>query len=133
MYEVTAVRRAGDPLPAPSARGGPAHPADRERRRVHPEGVVRVDAKLISAAQPSPPRPLKAGWITAAEEPLAGEDDVWPGIFLGVQGLLAAALLTVAARRRWGRRQTWVTAVPVLVALGVAVSGQLTRLLPNLL
>ncbi|MFE7510939.1 sortase [Streptomyces sp. NPDC057540] len=134
VYEVTAVRRPGDPLPARLGPGeGRLTLLTASGGAYTPEDVVRVDARLLGTAQPSPPRPLKAGWITAAEEPLAGETDVWTGILLGVQGLLAAALLTVAARSRWGTRQTWVTAVPVLVALGVLVSGQLTRLLPNLL
>ncbi|MFJ7956739.1 sortase [Streptomyces sp. NPDC096319] len=134
VYEVTAVRRPGDPLPARLAPGeGRLTLLTASGGAYTPQDVVRVDATLLGTARPSPPRSLKAGWITAAEEPLAGETDVWPGILLGVQGLLAASLLTVAARRRWGTRQTWVTAVPVLVALGVLVSGQLTRLLPNLL
>ncbi|MFD8974956.1 MULTISPECIES: sortase [Streptomyces] len=134
VYEVTAVRRAGDPNPAPLGAGeGRLTLMTASGGAYTPEDVLRVDAKLLGDAQPSPARPLRPGWITAAEKPLAGESDVWPGIFLGVQGLLAAALLTVLARRRWGARQTWVAAVPVLVALGVLVSGQLTRLLPNLL
>lgn len=134
VYEVTAVRRPGDPNPAPLGAGeGRLTLMTASGGAYTPEDVLRVDAKLIGDAQPSPARPLRPGWITAAEKPLAGESDVWPGIFLGVQALLAAAILTVLARRRWGTRQTWVAAVPVLVALGVLVSGQLTRLLPNLL
>ncbi|MFE1549621.1 sortase [Streptomyces sp. NPDC058718] len=134
VYEVTAVRRAGDPNPAPlGAAEGRLTLMTASGGAYTPEDVLRVDARLLGDAQPSPARPLRPGWITAAEKPLAGESDVWPGIFLGVQGLLAAALLTVLARRCWGARQTWVAAVPVLVALGVLVSGQLTRLLPNLL
>ncbi|MCX5392791.1 sortase [Streptomyces sp. NBC_00094] len=134
VYEVTAVRRPGDPNPAPLGAGeGRLTLMTASGGAYTPEDVLRVDAKLLGDAQPSPTRPLRPGWITAAEKPLAGESDVWPGIFLGVQGLLAAALLTVLARRRWGGRQTWVAAVPVLVALGALVSGQLARLLPNLL
>ncbi|WP_329621537.1 class E sortase [Streptomyces sp. NBC_01255] len=134
VYEVTAIRRPGDPNPTPLGAGeGRLTLMTASGGAYTPEDVLRVDAKLIGDAQPSPARPLRPGWITAAEKPLAGESDVWPGIFLGVQALLAAAILTVLARRRWGTRQTWVAAVPVLVALGVLVSGQLTRLLPNLL
>ncbi|MFJ3581450.1 class E sortase [Streptomyces sp. NPDC090127] len=136
VYEVEGVRRPGRPLrPAPlpgsgqgrlvltTASGGAYTPGD----------IVHVDAKLVSTVQPSPPRPLRPGWITAAEKPLAGDQSAWLAVFLSAQGLLLAALLTVAAHRGWGARQTWVAAVPVLLALGVLVSGQLTRLLPNLL
>nr|WP_223182985.1 MULTISPECIES: sortase [unclassified Streptomyces] len=134
VYEVTGVRRPGDPNPAPLAQGeGRLTLMTATGGAYTPEDVLRVDAKLVGTPQPSPVRPLRPGWITAAEKPLAGESDAWPRIFLGTQGLLAAALLTVLARRRWGARQTWVTAVPVLAALGVLVSGELTRLLPNLL
>ncbi|MFE7586672.1 sortase [Streptomyces gardneri] len=134
VYEVTAVRRPGDPNPAPLGAGeGRLTLMTASGGAYTPEDVLRVDARLLGEAWPSPARPLRPGWITAAEKPLAGESDVWPGIFLGAQGLLAAALLAVLARRRWGARQTWVAAVPVLVALGVLVSGQLTRALPNLL
>ncbi|MFJ5094260.1 sortase [Streptomyces sp. NPDC088557] len=134
VYEVTGVRRPGDPNPAALRPGeGRLTLMTASGGAYTPEDVVRVDARLLTTARPSPPRPLRPGWITAAEKPLAGDPDAWPRIFLGTQALLLAALLTVLARRRWGARQTWVTAVPVLVALGVLVSGELTRLLPNLL
>ncbi|WP_328942901.1 class E sortase [Streptomyces sp. NBC_00250] len=134
VYEVTGVRHPGDPNPAALASGeGRLTLMTASGGAYTPEDIVRIDARLLGAARPSPPRPLRPGWITAAEKPLAGDPDAWPGIFLGAQALLLAALLTVLARRRWGNRQTWVTAVPVLLALGVLVSGELTRLLPNLL
>ncbi|KQX58986.1 MULTISPECIES: class E sortase [unclassified Streptomyces] len=134
VYEVTGVRRPGDPNPAPLGAGqGRLTLMTASGGAYTPEDLVRVDARLLGTAWPSPPRPLRPGWITAAEKPLAGDPDAWSGIFLGAQALLLAALLAVFARRRWGARQAWVTAVPVLVALGVLVSGELTRLLPNLL
>ncbi|MFJ3900672.1 sortase [Streptomyces sp. NPDC090025] len=133
-YQVTGVRRAGDPNPAPAgAQEGRLTLLTASGGAYTPDDLVRVDAKLVSTVQPAPPRPLRPGWITAAEKPLAGDGDAWLGVFLTGQGLLAAALLAVAAHRRWGHRQTWLTAVPVLLALGIALSGQLTRLLPNLL
>ncbi|MFI7291553.1 sortase [Streptomyces anulatus] len=134
VYEVTAVRRPGDDLPAPRAQGqgrltlitatgGPYTPAD----------VLRVDATLITPVQPNPPRQTANGWIGPAEEALAGENSAWLAVFLWSQALLAAALLAAWAFRVWGTWQTWITAVPVLGALGIGLAGAATRLLPNLL
>ncbi|MEU5638781.1 sortase [Streptomyces milbemycinicus] len=134
VYEVVGVRRPGDRLPAAlgqgqgrltliTATGGP----------YTPHGILRVDARLTGPVQPSPPRILRAGWIGASEEALGTEGGAWLAVFLWSQALLAAALLTVWAHRVWGRWQTWITAVPVLTALGLAVSGAAVRLLPNLL
>ncbi|MFJ6568098.1 sortase [Streptomyces sp. NPDC091292] len=134
VYRVTAVRLEGDPLPPVlkqgegrltliTAAGGPYTPS----------GTIRVDAKLTSAAQPAPPRPLPPGWIDASEQAMGGESAAWLPVFLWSQALLLAALLIMAAHRAWGRWQTWIVGVPVLAAFGLAVSGAATRLLPNLL
>ncbi|GHA67336.1 sortase [Streptomyces termitum] len=134
VYEVLGVRRPGDPVPAPPRAGeGRLTLVTASGGAYTPENALFVDAKLVSEVWPSPPRPLRPGWLADAEKPLRGDQAAWPTVFLGAQGLLAAALLTVAARRRWGPRQTWIAATPVLLALGVLVSGELTRLLPNLL
>ncbi|MFE2945183.1 sortase, partial [Streptomyces sp. NPDC059255] len=134
-YRVTGVRRAGDELPAPGdARSqgrltlitavGPPYT---------PSGVLRVDAELTTPVQPSPPRTIRAGWIGSAEETLQGDGGAWLAVFLWTQGLFLAALLAAWAARVWGRWQTWICAVPVLLVLGLSVSGAATRLLPNLL
>ncbi|MHA5052705.1 sortase [Streptomyces sp. SD15] len=134
VYEVTGIRRAGDEIPAAltgsqgrltliTATGGPYTPS----------GILRVDAKLLTDVQPSPPRLIRSGWITPAEEALGGDSDAWLPVFLWSQALFLAALLTVWTLRKWGRWQTWICAVPVLLSLGLAVSSGLTRLLPNLL
>ncbi|MFF3754978.1 sortase [Streptomyces sp. NPDC002018] len=134
-YRVTGVRRAGDALPTQGA--GP----DRGRLTLitatgpayTPSGVLRVDAELTSAVQPGPPRDRRSGWIGTAEEALKGDSGAWLAVFLWTQGLLLAALLAAWAQRVWGRWQTWICAVPVLAALGLACAGAVTRLLPNLL
>ncbi|MFJ3757025.1 sortase [Streptomyces sp. NPDC090080] len=133
-YRVTDVRREGDPLP-------PVLTADQGRLTLitaeggpyTPSGTIRVDAALTSAVQPSPPRPLGLGWISGSEQAMGSEGAAWLPVFLWSQALLLAALLTVAAHRVWGRWQTWIVGAPVLAALGLAVSGAVTRLLPNLL
>ncbi|MGW0762604.1 sortase [Streptomyces sp. NPDC002814] len=133
-YEVTAIRREGDPLPPVLKENeGRLTLITAEGRPYTPSGTIRVDATLTSDAQPAPPRPLAPGWIDGSEQSLGGEDGAWLPVFLWSQGLLLAALLTMAAYRAWGRWQTWIVGVPVLAAFGLAVAGAATRLLPNLL
>lgn len=133
-YEVSAIRREGDPLP-PSLKEGEGRLTliTADGGPYTPSGTIRVDATLTSDAQPSPPRPLATGWIDKSEQALGSENAAWLSVFLWSQGLLGAALLTMAASRAWGRWQTWIVGVPVLAALGLAVSGAAARLLPNLL
>ncbi|MBG0852924.1 class E sortase [Streptomyces spinoverrucosus] len=134
VYEVTGLRRAGDELPPPptegqgrltliTATGGP----------YTPNGVLRVDAKLLTDVRPNPPRDLATGWIASSEQALGTDGNAWLEVFLWTQALLLASLLTVAAYRFWGRWQTWICAAPLLAALGLADSGAIAALLPNLL
>jgi LPXTG-site transpeptidase (sortase) family protein len=134
VYKVSGIRRQGDPLPPALQQGqGRLTLITADGSPYTPSGALRVDATLTSAVQPSPPRALAPGWIDASEQALGTENAAWLPVFLWSQGLLAAALLTMAAHRVWGRWQTWIVGVPVLAALGLAVSGAATRLLPNLL
>jgi LPXTG-site transpeptidase (sortase) family protein len=134
VYEVSAIRRKGDPLPPVLKEGeGRLTLITAEGSPYTPSGVIRVDATLTSDVQPNPPRPLAPGWIDDSEQALGTESAAWLSVFLWSLGLLLAALLTMAAYRAWGRWQTWIVGVPVLAALGLAVSGAATRLLPNLL
>ncbi|MFG2954756.1 sortase [Streptomyces sp. NPDC048291] len=134
VYEVTGIRRAGDELPAPVAEGqGRLTLITATGAPYTPSGVLRVDAKLVTAVQPNPPRDLRAGWIADSEQALGTDSGAWLGVFLWTQGLLLASLLAVVAFRVWGRWQTWICAGPLLLALGLADSQSLTALLPNLL
>lgn len=76
---------------------------------------------------------MRAGWISPAEEALHGDSAAWLAVFLWSLALFAAALLATWSHRVWGHWRTWICAVPVLVVLGLAVSGAATRLLPGLL
>ncbi|MER7188114.1 class E sortase [Streptomyces hyaluromycini] len=134
VYEVTGIRRAGDALPAPVAEGqGRLTLITATGAPYTPSGVLRVDAKLVTAVQPNPPRDLRAGWIADSEQALGTDSGAWLGVFLWTQGLLLASLLAVVSFRVWGRWQTWICAGPLLLALGLADSQSITALLPNLL
>ncbi|MCX4729937.1 sortase [Streptomyces sp. NBC_01363] len=136
VYTVSAVRRSGDRLPAPAGARGRLTLMTASGSPYTPAGVLYVDAELTTPVQPSPPRYVRLGWIGPAEEALGGESGeggAWLAVFLRSQALLAAALLAVWLHRVWGSWQTWITAGPVLAALGLAVATAVTRLLPNLL
>ncbi|MFE2586287.1 sortase [Streptomyces sp. NPDC059378] len=134
VYRVSGLRHEGDPLPAALKQNeGRLTLITAEGAPYTPSGTVRVDATLTGPVRPSPARPLALGWIDDSEQALGTEDAAWLPVFLWSQALLLAALLTMAAYRVWGRWQTWIVGAPVLAALGLAVSGAATRLLPNLL
>ncbi|MFE6978770.1 sortase [Streptomyces sp. NPDC057682] len=133
VYRTLGVRRSGDRLPAPAGARGRLTLVTASGSPYTPAGVLYVDAELTTPVQPSPPRSVRLGWTGPAEEALGGESGAWLAVFLWSQALLVAALLAVWLHRVWGVWQTWISAGPVLIALGLAVSGAVTRLLPNLL
>jgi sortase A len=130
-YEVQGVRVAGDPQPPPLASGaGRLTLVTADGSPLTPSGILRVDADLVSSVAEAPSRKLRT--VTAAEQPLAGDEGEWVYVVLLGQALVIGAGVTVWARARWGRWQTWLTAAPVLGALGIAVADHAAFLLPNL-
>jgi LPXTG-site transpeptidase (sortase) family protein len=133
-YRVLGLRRAHDREPAPLAAGhGRLILVTADGTPFLPAGVLRVDADLISPAQPAPPMPLTAANLAPAEFPLAGDSSAWLPLVLWGQALLLAAGLITWARTRWGRWQVWIVAVPVLSFLGLSVADQVARLFLNLM
>ena len=52
---------------------------------------------------------------------------------LWLQAMIALALGAAWAWHRWGRAQAWIVFIPPLVLVGLYVSNEAARLLPNLL
>ena len=131
-YEVMGVRREGDPiepfqegesrLVLTSAAGPP----------YLPNGVLRVDATMADASQ-GPGRLFPTGSLPAEEDTMAGDSSQLWVLVLWLQALIFIALGSVWAWHRWGRAQAWVVFLPPLMLLGIVVSNQAARLLPNLL
>ncbi|WBB63552.1 sortase [Streptomyces sp. WMMC500] len=133
-YRVTGQREAGDPIPAPATEGeGRLTLITATGGPYTPRGLLRVEAELTSDVQPRPAQVIDSGMISEAEEPLEGDPSAWVEILLWSQLLLVVAGAVTWAYRSWGRWQAWITGVPVLGAVGIALAGCLTRLLPNLL
>ena len=132
-FEVTGVRSTGDPVPAladgasrltiMTATGAPFLPSD----------ALRIDASLVSKTQPAPTPVLGPASLSDAEQPMRGMRDIGLPLYLWSQLLLVGLIGVVVLRRLWGRRQTWMVAVPLLGLASLGVGHQLALLLPNLM
>ena len=143
-YVVTGIRRAGDLEPAALGAGqGRLTLVTAIGDDYVPEGTLRVDASLISTspdlksvvqqAFPAGPRPLTALQLPISERPMQGDTAAWVDVVLWALALCLASFGVTWLRMRWGRWQTWLAGGPVLLALALATSDQVARLLPNLL
>jgi sortase A len=135
-YKVIDVRRAGDPFPPPLATGKgrlTLVTADGSgwRSGWASDHVVYVDADLQGEAFPAPAGRL--AFVPKAESALNGDpSSLYTLVFwLALLGIIAVALVWVS--QRWGRWQTWLIAVPLVLAGLWGVSESAVRLLPNLL
>ena len=133
-YRVVDVRRTGDHVPAPLEAGdGRLTLVSAAGLPFLPDSVVRVDAELVSKAAPTPTPSFGYAALAPAELTMAGDGSVWPFLVLGLIVLAGMVALFAVGMRFWGRRQTLVVAVPVVLAVGLSAASQLTVLLPNLM
>ncbi|MEU8758674.1 sortase [Streptomyces sp. NPDC048659] len=133
-YRVIGPRRAGDPQPAaPAAGRGRLTLVTADGTPYMPDGVLRVDADLVSDPQPTPAPAVRPGALPEDEKPMAGQSSAWLPLVLWGQALLLAAAAVAWARARWGRPHAWAVGAPLLGALGLATADHLLLLLPGLL
>jgi sortase A len=133
-YRVIGSRRAGDMVPPPLAAGkGRMTLVTATGTPFMPDGLLRVDADLVSAVQPTPRAVIPRGSVPAREQAMGTDaSTAWALAFL-LQGLLLVAVGATWAWRRWGRPQTWIVFLPLTLLFGLEAADQLARLLPNLL
>ena len=133
-YTVTDVRYTGDPVPAGlETNEGRLTLVSASGTPFIPQTIVRVDATLTSQVQPTPDRVLTYAAISDSEVTMAGNGSAWPLVLLALILLLVAAAIFTISRRFWGVWQTWVVAIPVLVAIGLFAAQQVGTLLPNVM
>ena len=133
-YRVVGVRRPGDPLPAPVEAGqGRLTLVTAMGPRFMPTDLLRVDADLVTPAQPAPARVLTAASLDPAEQAMAGDPAGLVPLLLWLQLLLVVAVATVWLVIRWGKWQAWLVAAPIVFFAGIMASMSALRLLPNLL
>lgn len=133
-FTVLGVRAEGDPAP-PSLRPGSARLTlvTAAGSAFLPAGVARVDADLEGDAVGGPARLLTSASLPAEERTMASDARTLWALALWLQALITLSLGAVWAWHRWGRAQAWVVFLPPLLLVGIAASGEATRLLPNLL
>ncbi len=133
-YRVHGARFEGTPAPP-----GPAAAASRltlvtaAGHVFLPDGVLRVDADLVGKAVVGAAPVVTAASLPGPERILAGDGRTLWALALWLQALIALSIGVAWAWHRWGRAQAWVVFLPPLIVVGLAVSGEAVRLLPNLL
>lgn len=135
-YEVTTVRRTGDPLPQPLAAGKGrltlvSAQGQGRLAALSPGEAVYVDADLVSAPFESGPARLSA--VTTAEQPMGRDPAVLPLLTLALAGLGAVVAAAAYVRTRLGRARTWVLAAAPVAALAWIATDLAMSLLPNLI
>jgi sortase A len=131
-YTVTGVRFEGQALPPPLAPGGGRLTlATAGGWRWLPDGVLRVDADLVGAAVGGPAR-ISSRELPGHEQPMASDTRTLWTLALWLQALIVLSVGAVWAWNRWGRAQAWIVFLPALTLVGLAASGEVARLLPNL-
>ncbi len=133
-YTVMDVRYTGDPLPAA--------PTDGEGRLtlvsatgvpLFSTAVVRVDAKLVGQAKLTPLATITNAALPDKEEAMRGDGAAWSLLALTLAFLALLIIVFILLRRYWGKWQTWIVAVPVLIAVGSFAATQVLILFPNLI
>ena len=133
-YRVIDLRRAGEPFPPPPAAGqGRLILVTADGPPLAPFGVLDVDADLISKVRPAPAMVVSAADLTPSEKALGTDPNALVPVVLWGALLLGAVALLAWAGQRWGRWQTWIVAVPVVLFLSLSISDQVACLLPNLM
>jgi sortase A len=133
-FRVVTVRRAGQYEPAPLADGkGRVTLMTAAGEPFVPQGVLRVDADLVTTVQPAAARPLGSANLPQPEKAMEGDPSVVVWILLLAQLLLLVATAITWARHRWGGWQVWLAGGPLLAAVAVALADTTAELLPNLM
>jgi LPXTG-site transpeptidase (sortase) family protein len=132
VFKVVDRRRAGEVGPSrTSTTAGHLMLATADGSAFLPDGVFTVEADLVSTLQPTPERGAMV--LSSAEGAMAWDRVALVSVLIGSQLLLVLALAVTWCGVRWGRLQTWVIAVPALLAAGIAFADQVGRLLPNMM
>lgn len=133
-YTVFAIRQEGDLLPEPLADGeGRLELVTADGIPLAPSGALHVDASLSSEVKETPSPVFTTEVLDPGELAMAADAGGWFSALFWFQWLAVAAIALRWVRARWGMWQTWVIAVPILLALGAATAGAVMTTLPNLL
>jgi sortase A len=131
-FKVIDRRRAGDPLPPALASGGVRLTLVTATGFAFlPSGVLRVDADAVGSPQPAPQ--LQLTWVPHDEVAMASESGTPWGLLVLLQLVILMSAAAAWSSQRWGAARTWIVFAPVLALVAYHLSGQVARLLPNLM
>lgn len=131
-YRISAVRRAGDPMPAaPGSNSSRITMVTADGQALSPSRVVYVDAEIVGNAFTAPPGRLNA--VGPSETAMATDASVMPALALSLGALVLVTVGAIVAKQRFGAMRTWIIAAPVVLALAWLSSDLAMYLLPNLL
>jgi sortase A len=130
-YVVDRVRHRGDPLPPPPASNdGRLILVTSSGSRFAPTDLVFVDSTLKGKPK-APPAAIPTG-LLSSEQPMKGDTSTLLPLVLWLQALALVVIGALWVRSRWGLWQTWIVAVPLMVAVLWGASNDLMMLVPNL-
>jgi sortase A len=133
-YHVIGVRKEGDPAPAPLKSGSARlQLVTADGSPYLPSGVLRVDADIVGTPAVGPQLLISKSALPSEEQAMAGDTRTLWVLALWLQALVLLTVALAWAWHRWGRAQAWICLVPVMLLVGLAASGELVRILPNLL
>lgn len=133
-YRVFGLRTAGDPVPEPLRAGrGRLELQTANGLSLFPNGVLHVDAELVSDVQPTPSRVMAEAALPPGERAMGQDSSVLFSAFFVFVFFLAAVAAAWWLWKRWGRWHAWIVGVPVLLTLGVTMFDLTMNALPNLL
>ena len=131
-YQVEDVRHQGDPQP-PVLQGNESRLllVSTDAATLGALSTLYVDAILTSPVAVTPPR--AAVFASPDENEMASDPSAFLPLALWLFGLIAVAGFAVWGLTRWGKTQTWVIAVPLMIVALWGASDSAALLLPNLM
>ncbi|WP_448812034.1 sortase [Agromyces bauzanensis] len=133
-FEVIGLRYAGDPMP-PRLQAGESRVVLTTARGAPfmPTGIARVDARLTDEAQPRGARLTNFVTLPESDKEMHGDTSMAWALVFALQFLVLVEVAAVWAYRNVGPRRTWIVFVPLTLVAGFWVTGEIVRMLPNLM
>ena len=133
-YSVFGIRREGDLQPETLKAGeGRLELVTADGIPLAPSGALHIDAALTSTVFDAPTPSFTKEVLDPSEFAMASDESGWFATLFWLTWLTIAVVALRWVRSRWGMWQTWIVALPVLLALGGATAGAAITNLPNLL
>jgi hypothetical protein len=98
-----------------------------------PNGVIRLDAALVSQTQPAGPRVSTIINVPREDREFGFDSRFAWALFLSLQLLIAVQVCWIFGSRRFGVARTYLVLSPVALLSLILVMDQISRFLPNLL